>query len=244
MRASGFDVLVREFLKGGGIYVGSSAGSIIAGPTVETAGWISDENIVNLKDLSGMNLVSFAIAPHIDETNINKTKTEAAKIGCAVAALNDRQAVVVDGSRIDIVGAGDIAVYSRSSKDYFPRVVSEVGFDFDWNEKKVWQLNLPVSEIGIGELVWHFDIPFCADSETGGKYGLKPRQIIDDPVRFAKEYEKTMAADLSYPLDVMENKGKKLLLDGLHRLMKAYINGQKTVKARIVPRSKILEIID
>lgn len=245
VRASGFDSLVKDFLERGGVYVGSSAGSIIAGPTIETSNWkYADKNDVGLKELGGMELVPFAIAPHIDETNINETKAEAAKVGYAVAALNDHQAVVVDDARIEVVGAGDIIVFNHPLKEYLPQVIRDVGFDFDWDEKKVWQLGLPVSEIGIDQLVWHFDVPFYTDSETGRKYGLNPREIIDDPVRYVKEYERTMAADLSYPLDIMENKGRLLLLDGLHRLIKAYINGQKTVKVRTVPRSKILEIID
>jgi len=41
----------------------------------------------------------------------------------------------------------------------------------------------------------------------------------------------------------MENKGKYLILDGLHRLMKSYILGMKKVNVRIVPRDKISKIL-
>ncbi len=65
IRKSGFDKAIRKFLKRGGIYVGLSAGSIIAGPNIESANWEpADRNVVGLKDLTAMKLVDFAITPH------------------------------------------------------------------------------------------------------------------------------------------------------------------------------------
>ena len=57
------------------------------------------------------------------------------------------------------------------------------------------------------------------------------------------EYDRVMAADLSYPLNVMENKGRLLLLDGLHRLTSASLHKQTMVNVRIFPRSRIPEIV-
>jgi len=51
-----------------------------------------------------------------------------------------------------------------------------------------------------------------------------------------------MNADLSYPIDIMENKGRWLILDGLHRLVKAKILGFDKVKVRKIPRTEILKI--
>ncbi len=51
-----------------------------------------------------------------------------------------------------------------------------------------------------------------------------------------------MNADLTYPIDIMENKGRWLILDGLHRLMKAYSLGMKKVVVRKVPRELIPQI--
>ena len=52
-----------------------------------------------------------------------------------------------------------------------------------------------------------------------------------------------MRADLSHPIDIMENKGRWLILDGLHRLMKATIQEESTVQVRKIPREKIPEIL-
>lgn len=122
-------------------------------------------------------------------------------------------------------------------KRELPKIIEEVGFDFHWKESKVWALDLPVEEMPISELEWHFDIPFWFKS--GGFYDLKPRDVIDHPKEHEKEYERTMASDLRHPLDIMFWKGRWLLLDGLHRLVKAKVLGQDTVKVRKVPKESI-----
>ncbi len=123
----------------------------------------------------------------------------------------------------------------------FPEIIKKVGFDFSWDEKKVWILKYPVEDMDIEKLTWHFDIPFIWHKK--GIYNLGPRKIIEDPQSYPEEYERMMKADLKYPLDIMRNKGRWLLLDGLHRLMKAYSLGMKKVKVRKIPRSEIPNIL-
>ncbi len=122
-----------------------------------------------------------------------------------------------------------------------PKIIENVGFDFDWDEEKVWKLNVPVTDMDIKELVWHFDIPFLW--HKGGVYNLTPREVIENPRKYEDEYQRTVRAELKYPIDIMENKGRWLILDGLHRLMKAHIQGTETVNVRIIPRDKITEIL-
>jgi len=121
-----------------------------------------------------------------------------------------------------------------------PKIIQEIGFDFGWSEEKVWELNVPTEEMPIDMLAWHFGIPFW--STECGYYDLKPQEVIDNPQEHKKEYERTMRADLKYPIDVMENKGRLLILDGLHRLTKAKIIGIDTVQVRNIPRKYIKDI--
>lgn len=122
-----------------------------------------------------------------------------------------------------------------------PQVIKDVGFDFDWSEPKVWALGVPVEEINVDELAWHFDIPFW---DEGGSYNLTPREVIDNQETHKEEYERTMKADTSHPIDIMENKGRWLILDGLHRLVKLFISGEKSAKVRKIPRKLIPEILE
>lgn len=126
-----------------------------------------------------------------------------------------------------------------TSDNEIPQIIKDVGFDFHWDEEKVWKLNVPTNEMDISELTWHFDIPFLWE---GGVYNLKPQEVIDNPDAHQEEYERTMRADLTHPIDIMENKGRWLILDGLHRLIKASIQGMKKIRVRKVSRERIPEI--
>ena len=62
LRETRLDVYITKQVEQGALYVGVSAGSIIAGPDIEIAGWGSegDENEVNLQDLEGFNFTDIA----------------------------------------------------------------------------------------------------------------------------------------------------------------------------------------
>lgn len=126
-------------------------------------------------------------------------------------------------------------------REDIPQIIKDVGFDFDWSEEKVWALDIPVEEIDIDELIWHFDVPFLW--ESGGVYNLTPREVLDNPDAHKGEYERTIKADLGHPIDIMQNKGRWLILDGLHRLMRASILGMRKVRVRKVPRERIPDIV-
>ena len=122
-----------------------------------------------------------------------------------------------------------------------PQIIKDVGFDFSWDSKKVWALDIPAEEMDMQNLIWHFDIPFWEVEDTDD-YNLKPWEVIDEPDKHSVHYKKIQKADLKYPIDIMENKVRWLILDGLHRLVKAHMQGLKKVMVRKIPREKIPEI--
>jgi hypothetical protein len=123
-----------------------------------------------------------------------------------------------------------------------PDIIQQVGFDFSWDERKVWELDAPVEKMSITELTWHFDVPFIW-SKPNGFYDICPHEVIKYPDRHPEEYERTMQANTSYPIDVMFWKNRWLILDGLHRLMKQSIEGKKIVQVRKISQSAIPLII-
>lgn len=122
-----------------------------------------------------------------------------------------------------------------------PQIIKDVGFDFSWSEEKVWALDVSATKMNINKLTWHFDIPFLWEGDA--VYNLKPQEVIDNPKEHQEEYGRTMKADLKYPIDIMKNKGRWLILDGLHRLMKASIQGLSEVDVRIIPMDQTSKII-
>ena len=121
-----------------------------------------------------------------------------------------------------------------------PDSVLEFGFDFDWDEKDVWKLNYPTIELDLGELDWHFSIPFW-DFDSG-TYNLTPNEVIENTDKYPEHYSRIMNSDISYPIDIMENKGRYVILDGLHRLVKCRLLGYDKVLVRIIPREEIEHI--
>ncbi|MCA9325168.1 hypothetical protein KDA23_03845 [Candidatus Saccharibacteria bacterium] len=127
-------------------------------------------------------------------------------------------------------------------KKDLPESIKEVGFDFNWSNPKVWALTLPTEDIPIADLVWHFEYPFIWPLPDGYDE-VTPNQVMDDPDTFKDEYQRTLDADISYPIDIMFWKNRWLILDGLHRLMKQYLNHAETVQVRKVPQSFIPQIL-
>ncbi len=123
-----------------------------------------------------------------------------------------------------------------------PKIIEDVGFDFHWDSQKVWELNISPTEMKMEDLIWHFEIPFWEKDDTDD-YNLTPKEVIEHKEGTKAHREKIEKVDLKYPIDIMENKGRWLILDGLHRLVKAYELGQKKVMVRIIPRERIPEIL-
>ncbi|MBP9762007.1 hypothetical protein KBD34_00130 [Patescibacteria group bacterium] len=114
-----------------------------------------------------------------------------------------------------------------------PKILRDVSPDFDWDREKIWQLTLPVQEVEIKELLWHFDLPFW-EKEGTDDWNLTPWEVISDPNSEPSHYRKVQNADTSYPLDVILLKDRYRILDGLHRLANCYLRGDKVVKVRVI----------
>lgn len=108
MRKSGFTEIIENLLDQGKIYVGVSAGSYVASPTIEAAGWKhADRNVVNMTDLSAINLVPFIITAHFEEKLKPIIEQSAKKASYPTVVLTDQQAVRVEDDKYEIVGVGN-----------------------------------------------------------------------------------------------------------------------------------------
>ena len=106
IKESGFDKVVKELLEKGVIYIGVSAGSYVAGPTIEQADWIHEHNRFGLTDLTAMNLVSFLLIVHYvpEYKSILKEKIQKSKYEFKI--LTDDQAILVQDNNYKLVGKG------------------------------------------------------------------------------------------------------------------------------------------
>jgi dipeptidase E len=71
---TGFIKIIQEKVAGGMIYIGSSAGSVIAGPDIETVLGIDNVKLApEINGYVGYNLVNFCVLPHWSSDDFKKT---------------------------------------------------------------------------------------------------------------------------------------------------------------------------
>lgn len=105
IRESGFDVAVKSFLEKGGIYIGVSAGSIVAGKDIGHSGLGvgGDKNIVDLKDMRGMGLVDLTITPHYEPAEEEQIAEYERQHGVMSTRLTDDEAVLVQDGHVEVI---------------------------------------------------------------------------------------------------------------------------------------------
>lgn len=107
-RACGFEQAVRKFLQDSNKwYIGVSAGSYIACPTIEMSNWKREKEKHGLDDLTGLNLVPFLLTVHYNREKYREVLAE--KIPTAnypVRILTDDQALLVRDGEATLVGDG------------------------------------------------------------------------------------------------------------------------------------------
>src|SRR5258708_26719260 len=104
-KKSGFMKVIHQLLEKGKVYVGSSAGTILAGPTIEVAGWkgVDDPNIVELENLIALKLVDFHIFPHFAPFWKKIVEQETAKLKESFYILSNAQAISVEGKAVKLI---------------------------------------------------------------------------------------------------------------------------------------------
>jgi len=107
VRESGFDKVIKQLVNEGKLYIGVSAGSYIACPTIEQAHWKhQDRNDFGVVDLSGLSFVPFLISAHFTEEARGALNEGAKSTKYPTVALYDAQAVLVNGKSMKIIGEG------------------------------------------------------------------------------------------------------------------------------------------
>jgi dipeptidase E len=109
-RKTGFMEIVDDLVRNKGVlYGGTSAGSILASPNIEAAGWSdADENTAGLTDLSAFNFVPFVSHVHYDPSS-DKEEILANKKDSVVYAIPNESAVEVNEG--NITTHGDVEIF-------------------------------------------------------------------------------------------------------------------------------------
>ena len=108
VKESGFENVVKELIEKGVVYIGISAGSYIACPSIDIAIYEKKQkDRCGITDLTAMNLVPFLIQAHYTPDLLPDLKKIASKMDYPLYILNDQQALLIQDEKVELLGEGD-----------------------------------------------------------------------------------------------------------------------------------------
>jgi hypothetical protein len=105
--------------------------------------------------------------------------------------------------------------------------------EFAWDLQRLHSLALPSQRIPLHELAWHLELPYWRAAD-GRFFAVTPLDVIASPSRYREQFERTERADLDHPIHVHRCGDRSVILDGVHRLLKAHLTGCSTIAAHQV----------
>lgn len=82
----------------------------------------------------------------------------------------------------------------------------------------------PITKINVSDYVDTLKYPGWGDPVSNIKYSAF--DVIENSDKYPKEYNRILNADLSYPIIISDNN----IIDGVHRLSKAYLEKKKKLR--------------
>jgi hypothetical protein len=110
-----------------------------------------------------------------------------------------------------------------------------------WDRARLHELVLPTTELRVADLRWMLDLPWWRVGER--RFAVTPNQVRIDPERYAPHWRRMLDADLDYPIDLLQGT-RLIILDGVHRLLKAEVLGMQTIAARVLDADAFAQIVE
>lgn len=118
-----------------------------------------------------------------------------------------------------------------------PDVLRGILLDRPWDLGSLQALELPMGSVDVALLTWQLDLPWWRVGDAW--FVVTPNQVRAEPRRYAAQWARTMETDLDAPIHVRRTGRGPVILDGVHRLLKASVEGRKTLPARWVRGSDL-----
>ncbi|MEU4197291.1 hypothetical protein AB0E69_35705 [Kribbella sp. NPDC026611] len=118
-----------------------------------------------------------------------------------------------------------------------PDPLREVFPPYHWQLAKLRELDLKVEPVEIADLVWMFDLPLW--QLDGERFRVTPHQVAETPMNYRAHYQRVMDADLDFPVNLVAYRGRLVVLDGIHRLLKAHFLRRRWIEATIATATQL-----
>ncbi len=136
-----------------------------------------------------------------------------------------------------LVGAGAERSLKNAMENKIPKSLKKAGYEIYCDAEKLGSLDIPIVDFKINDLIWNFDLPLWG--KDGESWNLTPWDVINKVPGSASQRKRVENIDMTYPILVIERNNKWLIIDGVHRLVKAYLDDQKTILAKIITQDLI-----
>ena len=116
LRRNDFGDLLKRYLHKGGIVYGGSAGAIIFGRDIETAGFggDSDRNFLGMTDFRGLNMLGgFSLHAHYSKSDDQAIKDYVAQKGIPTIALPEPSGIHFTGTSGRVIGAEPAVLFRK-----------------------------------------------------------------------------------------------------------------------------------
>lgn len=111
-----------------------------------------------------------------------------------------------------------------------------------WHTDKLWALPTPISTVNLADLRWQLELPVWRSTPTT-RFDLSAKQVLEAPSEHPVHWQRVLAADLGYPLDLFENYGRWVIMDGYHRLARLAVENSPTARVRYHDHSLLQGIL-
>jgi dipeptidase E len=102
IKKTGFDKILNELLNEGKVYIGTSAGSSIMGPTIGFSSYIPENTSQN--ELEALNFVPFLIKCHYTDQNEKEYQEKLKTLKYPLRIMRDGQGILVEDGKYTFVG--------------------------------------------------------------------------------------------------------------------------------------------
>jgi len=118
-----------------------------------------------------------------------------------------------------------------------PDSVIPVMAGFWWDDDRIRGLGLPVEELAFAEVAWGLEVSFWSHGRK--PFSLRGREVLEAPDRYPEHRRRVHWSDLRYPLTLYEKRGRWIILDGYHRLVKAAREERATMAVVRLPEAAV-----
>ena len=104
VRESKFDVVLKDLLASGYIYIGLSSGSYLMTPSIETGAWKAGRNRYGLEDLTALGYVPFLVKSHYTDDKKEEVEEKMKTLKYPLRVLKDNQCFLVEDGEVKFIG--------------------------------------------------------------------------------------------------------------------------------------------